>query len=251
MSPTLADQAYDEIREKIITGQLSPGERLVNRSLSADIGVSVIPVREALRRLASEGLVNHIPGSGTFVGNLDRDDVIDLYRFREAIECFAVREAIANIRDDQLRQLEAICEDWLNVAREIRQRTDGLGDAELFERGLKNDIAFHEILIKAASNAYLSKTLQDMRLLARVAHLKTRRAQSLHEAAKTYRQHATLLRAIKNKNVDEADHWMRSQIQHGLVQALNTDDDGNDLLRHLAEPVASEQNTSHRKRSTP
>ena len=67
MEQTLAEKSYDYIREKLSRGELPPGKRLVNRTLADEIGVSVIPVREAIHRLATEGLVEHVPGSGAFV----------------------------------------------------------------------------------------------------------------------------------------------------------------------------------------
>jgi len=64
MQDTLSDIAYQRIHAKVVSGELEPGSRLVNRTLSKELGVSTIPVREALRRLASEGFAEHIPGAG-------------------------------------------------------------------------------------------------------------------------------------------------------------------------------------------
>ena len=68
---SLAEQAYRHIRSKLSNGTFVPGEQLVNRVLATEIGVSVIPVREAINRLATEGLVEHVPGSGAFVRQAD------------------------------------------------------------------------------------------------------------------------------------------------------------------------------------
>ena len=82
MSSSAAQQTYDQILEKLIAGAIRPGERLVNRTLASELGVSVIPVREALNRLASEGLVEHIPGAGTYARSLDGREIIKLYSFQ-------------------------------------------------------------------------------------------------------------------------------------------------------------------------
>lgn len=70
----LAQRVYEQIREQIQTGKLSPGTRLVNRKMAIELGTSMVPVREALNRLTSEGLLEHLPGGGNFVRKLNRKD---------------------------------------------------------------------------------------------------------------------------------------------------------------------------------
>lgn len=87
----LADQAHGAIREAIITGKFDTGERLIETRLAADLGMSRAPVREAIQRLAEEGLVTEHPHQGTFVTILTADDVVDFYNVRLGIETTAVR----------------------------------------------------------------------------------------------------------------------------------------------------------------
>ena len=75
---SLADETYHAIRKRVAAGDWPPGMRLVNRKLGVELGVSMVPVREALNRLASEGLVEHVPGAGAFVRRLDRKRVRSL-----------------------------------------------------------------------------------------------------------------------------------------------------------------------------
>jgi DNA-binding GntR family transcriptional regulator len=89
MEQTLAEKSYDYIRKKLAGGDLPLGQRLVNRVLADEIGGSVIPVREAIHRLASEGLVEHVPGSGAFVRKTDPHDLDNLYVLRDALESCA------------------------------------------------------------------------------------------------------------------------------------------------------------------
>ena len=67
VSTTLSEKSYQHVRDLLIRGELAPGQRLVTRNFAESIGVSLAPVREALNRLATEGLVEHIPGSEAFV----------------------------------------------------------------------------------------------------------------------------------------------------------------------------------------
>ena len=96
MTTSLAEQAYKHIRGKLSNGTFVPGEQLVNRVLATEIGVSVIPVREAINRLATEGLVEHVPGSGAFVRQADGQQLHDLYVLRDALESCAAGEAAAD-----------------------------------------------------------------------------------------------------------------------------------------------------------
>lgn len=222
MENSLSDIAYRRIREKVLSGELKAGARLVNRSLGKELGVSTIPVREALRRLASEGFAEHIPGAGTFVRRFERKDLVKLYRFRETIECHAAMEAAQHIQEDQLQQLEALCDKFHDLARAIRKRSDQTSTLEEFEQGLKVDLKYHEIIIEAADNPWLFKTVKDTRLMARIAFSKSHRAVTLGEAARTFRHHAALVRAIKNKDAQWAEYWMKEQIRVGLVTLLNS-----------------------------
>ncbi|MFC0042420.1 FCD domain-containing protein [Actinomadura rayongensis] len=90
---SLRDRAYRTLRERIIEGGLRPGERLVERDLAADLGVSRIPLREALRLLAAEGLVVLVPRRGALVSPFTPADVRDLFDVRQSLEVLAARLA--------------------------------------------------------------------------------------------------------------------------------------------------------------
>ena len=84
MATTLKQRAYEYIRRQLLNGELSPGSRLCNRTLAEQIGMSFIPVREAISQLASEGLIEHRPRLGAFVLDPSREQIEELYDFREA-----------------------------------------------------------------------------------------------------------------------------------------------------------------------
>ena len=86
--PFSSDQPHSEF---------APGKPLVNRTLADEIGVSVMPVREAINRLTSEGLVEHVPGAGAFVRKVDREQLNHLHVLRDALEGCAAGEATRNI----------------------------------------------------------------------------------------------------------------------------------------------------------
>lgn len=220
MQDTLSDIAYKRIHEMVVSGELKPGSRLVNRTLGQVLGVSTIPVREALRRLASEGFAEHIPGAGTFVRRFDRIDLIKLYGFREAIECHAASEAARYIQPDQLRRLDALCDRFHALARTVQGLEDRSRSSEEFKESLEIDLAFHKIIIEAADNPWLSKAVHDTRLMARIALTKSSHSLSLDESARTLRHHAALVRALHRGDQEWAVYWMRRQIRVGLDSLL-------------------------------
>ena len=122
MAPISLD-AYETIRERVLTGDLPPGTRLVNRTLGKEIGTSHVPVREALHRLVSDGLAEHIPGAGTFVRTLSAEDLSQLYALRECLECFAVKEACARAADWQIKSLRAKLAQGRQLLEKVRNKS--------------------------------------------------------------------------------------------------------------------------------
>jgi len=103
---TSADYVYQELRHRIITKQLKPGQRLPEVNIAVQMGVSRTPVREALRRLSSEGLVLIIPNSGARLASPTKREMEDTYAVREQLECISVATAATRISERNLRRLE-------------------------------------------------------------------------------------------------------------------------------------------------
>src|SRR5881397_812682 len=107
---TLWQRAYDHLREEIIAGHLQPGAELAEVALSEQLGVSRGPIREAIGRLAAEGLVTVRPRRGAIVRSLSKDEFLELYQVREALEIMAVRLAVPRLGTDDVAQLEQLIE---------------------------------------------------------------------------------------------------------------------------------------------
>jgi DNA-binding GntR family transcriptional regulator len=93
------------VRQAILSGAVAPGTRIPQEVLAARFGVSRIPVREALRQLELEGLVVLVPHAGARVASLQRDELLEVYRMREALEAMAIAESAPLLDDAQLRHL--------------------------------------------------------------------------------------------------------------------------------------------------
>ncbi len=98
----LSHRIYEILKDQIINEELAPGERLLDDKLASSFGVSRTPVREALTRLTSEGLVEITPRSGIYVKKLTRKDVEEIYKIRKVLEGLAAREATSIIDGKKL-----------------------------------------------------------------------------------------------------------------------------------------------------
>ncbi|MEX1271302.1 MAG: GntR family transcriptional regulator, partial [Acidimicrobiia bacterium] len=151
---TLRDQIADQIRQAIVGGVLTQGERLVERKLAAQFGASLSAVREALIELEAQGLVVRTRNSSTHVVRLDADDVEKLFKVRRALEGLVVEEAARCGTAEQLAGL--------------RELLDGMrSDAEAERSGRFDErlVQFHRHVWEMADNSYLVDALQRTVLL--------------------------------------------------------------------------------------
>lgn len=183
----LRDQVREEIRQRIVDGQLPPGSRMVERELAAELGVSRVPVREALRMLETEGFVSVVPRKGVVVRSLSRTDVIELFDVREALEVLATRRAAETATPAELRRLEQL----LARARKAIDADDSAG------AGAANE-AFHDEIILLARNGLLAGMLEPLQ--GRL-HWLFRQTQDLDAL---WSEHRRLFEAIASGDPDRA-----------------------------------------------
>ncbi|NNJ11174.1 GntR family transcriptional regulator [Chloroflexales bacterium ZM16-3] len=107
---TIAGYVLGAIRQRIIEGQYQPGVRLDQHAIAAELGASLIPVRESLRQLEAEGLVTILPHRGVFVVDLSIDDFTEIYRIREVLEELAIQMAIPNYGEADLERIHRLNE---------------------------------------------------------------------------------------------------------------------------------------------
>ena len=105
---TLWQRVYDHLRAEILAGGLQPGAELAEVALSEQLGVSRGPIREAIGRLASEGLVTVRPRRGAVVRSLSKEEFVELYQVREALELMAVKLAVPRLRPEDIAALQGL-----------------------------------------------------------------------------------------------------------------------------------------------
>lgn len=222
MDHSLAEKSYRHIIRKLSRGELSPGTQLVNRTLASEIGVSVIPVREAIHRLASEGLVKHVPGAGAFVHKPSWQDLNDLYVLRDALESCAAEEAARYITEEQLVELDLILARMQKISCEIAARSARGATPAILNRWLDNEEEFHATLIDASRNQLLSKIIRDHRAVTGVFDAQRHDPSILSAtvAETTCRDRQKLLHALRERNAALSRHLMSEQIQSGRRMVL-------------------------------
>jgi DNA-binding GntR family transcriptional regulator len=146
-----SDQAAELIRDAITDGRLEPGARLKEERLAGDLGLSRTPVREALQRLSTEGLVEIVPNRGAFVRSYDPGELEELYDMRALLEGHAASLAATRISVEQLDLLRASCE-----------RFEALGAESPVEALVLENGRFHETILEAAGSELLAGMIQQV-----------------------------------------------------------------------------------------
>lgn len=197
---TLREQVVDHLRVEILEGRLAPGTELGETMLAASLNVSRGPLREALGQLAAEKLVTIVPRKGAIVRRLTRQEFLDSYQVREALESLAIRLAVPRLSETERAALHALCDEMDDAAR----------------RGASDDFIqinhdFHEQLVRASGNETLvemhAQLIAQMgRLLKRSVHL---RGGVVHSSA----EHREILAAIDMGDAAEAARLLEEHIQ--------------------------------------
>ncbi|WP_345622269.1 GntR family transcriptional regulator [Streptomyces ziwulingensis] len=186
---SLRQRAYDVLRRRIVEGELQPGERLVERDLAAELEVSRIPLREALRLLEADGLVLLVPHRGALVAPFTPADVRDLFDVRESLESLAARLAAARAGAPGLARLAA----RLDSARVAT----GAGDRDAIAAA---NAGFHTDIVELADNPLLTGMMRPLE--ARTHWLFRLTAQ--RDPARQCTEHERLYEAIAAGDTDRA-----------------------------------------------
>ena len=151
---TAADVVYRQLRGQIFAKKRQPGDRLTEEAIAQELDVSRTPVREAIRRLAAEGLATLIPNAGARLAKPTRQEIIDTYELREFLECLAARKAALNVTAAQTNKLQQTIDEEEQIFA-----------ARNFEAYLDVNNRFHRTLAECSGNDVLAEFINN--LLAR------------------------------------------------------------------------------------
>lgn len=217
---TLSQQVYDQLRTKLRTGGFKPGERLVNRTLAQEFGTSTIPLREAISRLVSDGLLETVPGGGAFVRSPEPSELAELYDIREAIESLAAAEAARYANDHLIADLKAIADRSQEIALSL-PLNGGLTIQQL-QDWIDAEEAFHARIVEASRNRWLVKVVSDLCLVSQVfaAHRNASEFLTRESATATASSHEEFVSILASRDVDAARAWMAQHIRAGRDAVL-------------------------------
>lgn len=216
---SLSSQAYQHIQRKLLSGAWSAGDVISEQSVAQEMGISRTPVREAIRHLEQEGVLEQVPRYGTRVKALDRQDLVELYELREALEPFAVAKAAGKMGEGDVRSLRRLCDELKQVAGELRLKGKVKPDAVMMKRLMSADMAFHHLLIRAAGNGRLMKIVAEGRLLARIFSA-SRQEHDLEVIEQTLRYHGDIVDALVKGDANGARELMSQHIRASMKEAL-------------------------------
>lgn len=155
----LRDVVFNTLRKAILTGQLKPGERLMEVHLADRLGVSRTPIREAIRKLELEGLVIMIPRRGAEVAQITEKSLRDVLEVRRALDALSVELACERITDQEIKKLKAACDEFERVVGEAKRDAGSIPDASVIA---KADVALHDIIVKATGNQRLMQLVNNL-----------------------------------------------------------------------------------------
>ena len=201
--PTAQEAVLAELRRAIISGDLRPGEQVLQDALADRFGVSRVPLREALKILEGEGQVVYQPHRGYFVAELNVEDLREVYRIRDLLESEAVRTAVPLLGEDDVQRLE-------DAAADV-DRADALGDLLAMTAANRR---FHFVLVEAAQMPRLAR-------LVRILWDATDVYRSVYYAENTHRrvvhdEHHAVIAAIRRNDSEAAVRLLRDHREHAV-----------------------------------
>ncbi|MCA1646686.1 MAG: GntR family transcriptional regulator [Chloroflexi bacterium] len=198
-APSLRERVYDTLRDAIIAGRLKPGQRLKERDVAGQMRISTTPVKEALRRLEQEGLVDSRPRQGGVVSDVALTSVREIVETRAGLEGLAARFASAKMTELEFARM-----------REHLAHMLALTEARAVDDLVLANAAFHTLIRNTAHNHFLSAfvaTIGPFDLSVRQAALRYP-----DEAERGYQEHAEIAQALQQRAGGQAEELMRSHI---------------------------------------
>jgi DNA-binding GntR family transcriptional regulator len=215
-----AERAYGHIVDQLRKGSLKPGDALVNRKYAASIGTSTIPLREAITRLAAEGVLEMVPGGSARVRRVDAREVAELYDVRAALEVLATGEATRFANDGLLAELRHCCDRFREIAATIVAERKATPTQHL--KWFEIEERFHESLLNASQNRWLVRMAKNARFLssAFTAQLQIGQFLTRSLAERVAAQHEGLLEILARGDRSAAEAWMAEHIREGRATIL-------------------------------
>jgi DNA-binding GntR family transcriptional regulator len=196
---------YDYLYDRIINNHMKPGSAIVEQDVSKLLGVSRTPVREALKKLESLGLVEHIPAKGTYVSEISLQDINDIFSLREVLEETALRNGIKDVPDKELDELE---KKFLLIDEKSSSEDYFILDKKL-----------HNLIINHGRNRHIVNVVNN--LIVQIEHYRRISTITPVRYIKSCHEHIEIVRAMKNRDLERAVEALRLHIRNSKDGAIN------------------------------
>jgi DNA-binding GntR family transcriptional regulator len=217
------NRVYEQVKGMAVGYEFKPGERLNEVDLSRNLGVSRTPLREALTRLSTEGLLRFMPGKGYFCRDLDVREIFDLYELRKTIEVAAIRLAVQRAKTEEIDSLIAFLDE-----------TGPDSGSRSTEELVRLDEAFHERLLGMSGNAEMLRVLDNVNARIRFVRWIDMRRGDRPRTQSEHREVLVRLRerdeaacvAILEKHIDRRLDQITSALKEGYAQIYMSSTEG-------------------------
>jgi len=207
------DEVYQIIRDAILNRLFKPGERLAVHDLARKLGVSVTPVRGALELLATQGLVEIRPRSGTYVAHFSPRDIEETFDVRCALECYAAELAVERLTDEDIARMR-------ELARKMAVPVSTKEGQQEHER---DNAEFHRLLILAARNRKLLHLYEQLQVPIQIARVHAQEAGWIQRLGEEQKEHELIVEAAAARDLKQLQDALRQHLMRAkrdLVRAL-------------------------------
>lgn len=201
---TKKEMVYSDIKKKILTGELKPGDRLHIRSIAQEYGISEMPVREAIQALEHERLSKIIPHVGAIVSPMSQKELHEIMDLRLYLESLAASMATSHFTQKHFEELEAV----------LNEQKQSIDTGKTDDFGALN-LKFHSIIYQRCPNSLLTQMIHDLRDKSiRYTSIRDNELYTIQEiASSSYEEHLEIYQAIRKGNAAEVQFLMQ---QHKL-----------------------------------
>ncbi|MBP1933873.1 GntR family transcriptional regulator [Ammoniphilus resinae] len=206
---SLRDIVLESLRDAIISGELKPGEHLKERDLAGQMGISTTPIKEALRILGHEGLVETVPRRGTFVSTMVDSSVEELLMLKASLEGLSARLAAMKMSEEEMEDLRRQIQlmEKLSCAKEEKR-----------EQLTEENENFHVMIRAGAKNSIITQMI--MNVVAYDQAIRKRALQFNVEVEEGFSEHRQIYEAIQERNAELAEQRMKNHIMRTAENVL-------------------------------
>jgi DNA-binding GntR family transcriptional regulator len=207
--PLLKDKVYEAIKRRIVDLSLPPNDQLVEQRLAEELGVSKSPIREALQRLETAGLVYTLPFKGCFVAEITPQDVKHTFQLREALEIHCLKLACESFSDEEIHRIRTI----LLKGQEAVKGND-------LEQSYFVNTEFHDALITYTKNPKIQRTYLTLRdHLDRYRNIASR---IWGRVGKSHQDHLLIMETLERRDLVQSGKYMSDHLRSVLEDLLRS-----------------------------